>query len=320
MLHSNAFSFDLNILPHLLILLKEKHVSRAARTLGISQPAMSRLLEKARRSFEDNLLERSTASRAGGYVLTPLGRHLLSTLEKQLSELAAITKYKSFDPLISERTFSIAASEMESQLIIPLFAKRLCTSCARTRIMVSQTDAKTHELLDQNKIDAAFWVDTVPERFSKALLLQDRLVCLVGPGHAPGREAFTLQEYAACQHVRTYHPAGTLNLVENTLMPQGLERNVVAYSPHFIASAQIASCTRMVATVPSLIAPALAKASGTRVVAAPGEIPALDIYLIWNTVMDADPGLAWLVAEMRACSTRLGHAPAGRHAPCRVLG
>ncbi|GFK94649.1 Nodulation protein D 2 [Fundidesulfovibrio magnetotacticus] len=305
MLQSNAFSFDLNILPHLLILLKERHVSRAARTIGISQPAMSRLLDKARRSFEDNLLERNSGGRSGGYVLTPLGRHLLHTLEKQLSELAAITKYKAFDPLCSDRTFCIASSEIESQLYIPVFAGRLCEASNRVRVIITQADANTLDLLDKNELDAAFWLNQVPARFSRAHLLQSKLVCLVGPNHPHAGDAFTLHEYAACQHVRTYHPAEGPNLVEHYLLPHGLERQVVAYSPHLFASAQIAASTCLVATVPLLIATTLAKATGTRVVDAPWEIPPLDLHLIWNSSMDEDPGLAWLVNGMRASSRHL---------------
>ena len=58
---------DLNLLPRLVALLEERHVSRAAERARLSQPAMSRALQRLRRQFSDELLVR----RPDGYALTP---------------------------------------------------------------------------------------------------------------------------------------------------------------------------------------------------------------------------------------------------------
>ncbi|HLR98323.1 MAG TPA: LysR family transcriptional regulator, partial [Mycolicibacillus parakoreensis] len=47
---------DLNLVPALVALLDERHVSRAATRMGLSQPAMSRALQRLRRLFDDELL------------------------------------------------------------------------------------------------------------------------------------------------------------------------------------------------------------------------------------------------------------------------
>jgi DNA-binding transcriptional LysR family regulator len=49
---------DLNLLPALVALLEERHVSRAAEQVRLSQPAMSRALQRLRRQFGDELLVR----------------------------------------------------------------------------------------------------------------------------------------------------------------------------------------------------------------------------------------------------------------------
>jgi class 3 adenylate cyclase len=49
---------DLNLLHTLFALLEEKHVTRAARRCFLSQPAMSRALERLREMFGDELLIR----------------------------------------------------------------------------------------------------------------------------------------------------------------------------------------------------------------------------------------------------------------------
>ena len=51
---------DLNLLVHLDVLLREKNVTRASEQLGITQPAMSNILRRLRKLFNDPLLIRSS--------------------------------------------------------------------------------------------------------------------------------------------------------------------------------------------------------------------------------------------------------------------
>ena len=80
---------DLNLLVALQILLEERSVTRAAERLSVSQPALSKTLQKLRDSFEDELFTRT----AHGLVPTPraeeLGRELpvlLETVERVLGD------------------------------------------------------------------------------------------------------------------------------------------------------------------------------------------------------------------------------------------
>ena len=63
---------DLNLLVALQILLEERNVTRAAERLSVSQPALSKTLQKLRDSFEDELFTRT----AHGLVPTPRAEEL----------------------------------------------------------------------------------------------------------------------------------------------------------------------------------------------------------------------------------------------------
>ena len=56
----NLKSLDFNLLVALKALLEEKHVTRAADRISLSQPAMSRALAKLRVIFNDPLLVKGT--------------------------------------------------------------------------------------------------------------------------------------------------------------------------------------------------------------------------------------------------------------------
>src|SRR5260221_1529936 len=74
---------DLNLLHTLFALLEERHVTRAASRCFLSQPAMSRALERLREMFGDELLIRVGRE----YERTARGERLLRDLESLLPRL-----------------------------------------------------------------------------------------------------------------------------------------------------------------------------------------------------------------------------------------
>src|SRR5260370_29582752 len=73
---------DLNLLVSLRVLLVERHVTRSADRLGITQPAMSASLARSRTLFRDQLLVRGPK----GLVLTPRAAQLL----EQITQVMAV--------------------------------------------------------------------------------------------------------------------------------------------------------------------------------------------------------------------------------------
>ena len=74
---------DLNLLVVFTVLAEERNVTRAAVRLLLSQPAVSRALQRLRDMFHDDLLIRSSS----GYEPTPKGQRLLHELETSLARL-----------------------------------------------------------------------------------------------------------------------------------------------------------------------------------------------------------------------------------------
>ncbi len=59
MFHLNAKNIDLNLIQSLDLLLKERSVTKAAKCVGVSQSAMSHILARLRRTFQDPLFIRT---------------------------------------------------------------------------------------------------------------------------------------------------------------------------------------------------------------------------------------------------------------------
>src|SRR3954447_4353352 len=86
---------DLNLLPLLDSVLSERHLTRAARRVGLSQPAASRALARLRALLGDPLLVRSGSAS----VLTPRAEALREPVRLALSTVAqALLRPSPFEP------------------------------------------------------------------------------------------------------------------------------------------------------------------------------------------------------------------------------
>ena len=94
---------DLNLLVVFAVFAEERNVSRTAERLLLSQPAVSRALQRLRETFHDDLFVRSSA----GYELTPQGQHLLEELESMLPRLDRLLSGSNFDPSAEQTSFRI---------------------------------------------------------------------------------------------------------------------------------------------------------------------------------------------------------------------
>src|SRR6202034_4787502 len=101
----NLRSVDLNLLVMFDALMAERHVTRAARHNGISQPAMSKALNRLRHLLGDRLFER----RDGRMEPTLRALELSGPIHSALSDISrTLTLANTFDPQQSVATIRIA--------------------------------------------------------------------------------------------------------------------------------------------------------------------------------------------------------------------
>src|SRR6184192_104995 len=106
---------DLNLLHALHALLAERHVTRAAKRCFLSQPAMSRALERLRQMFGDLLLVRSGRA----YERTVRGERVLLELESLMPRLEAMVRGEEFDPAKSQERFRVAMTDHAATVLMP---------------------------------------------------------------------------------------------------------------------------------------------------------------------------------------------------------
>src|SRR5215469_8739208 len=131
---------DLNLLLAFQVLLEERNVTRAARRLNISQPAMSAALSRLREYFQDDILT------VQGKQMHPTARaqSLAGPVHKFLADLdALLTRSATFDPATTQRTFRLVASDYITAAVIGPLTQRLMrlAPCVRVEIMLPCEEA-----------------------------------------------------------------------------------------------------------------------------------------------------------------------------------
>src|ERR1700746_216362 len=109
---------DLNLLVTFAVIAEERSVTAAASRLLLSQPAVSRALQRARSLFQDDLLIRSPA----GFELTLRGRKILDELEGLLPKMEGLVAPTAFDPILEKSRFRISGPDNVCTVVLP----RLC--------------------------------------------------------------------------------------------------------------------------------------------------------------------------------------------------
>src|ERR1700692_3152838 len=111
---------DLNLLITFAVIAEEKGITAAASRLLLSQPAVSRALQRARVMFGDDLLVRAP----GGFELTLRGREILRELDRMLPVVEKLVLPTTFDPRRERSIFRIAGPDNVCTVLLPRLCRR----------------------------------------------------------------------------------------------------------------------------------------------------------------------------------------------------
>jgi DNA-binding transcriptional LysR family regulator len=114
---------DLNLLITFAVIAEERSVTKASARLLLSQPAVSRALQRARSMFEDELVIRSPS----GFEFTLRGRKMLQELEQLLPKIEGLVVPSVFDPKKERSNFRISGPDNVCIALLPHLCRRYTT-------------------------------------------------------------------------------------------------------------------------------------------------------------------------------------------------
>lgn len=297
-------SVDLNLLRSLEVLLEERHVTRAARRLGISQPALSAQLARLRDLFEDPLL----VPEGKRLVPTRRARGLQAGLSAHLSGLAGLlAAEQDFDPAVDAVEFQIAASDVIQRAVGAPLAARLLEAAPHCRMALRQPDAaRLDEQMRRGEISLVIGPDTLTRGpgWRRERLFTQRFVTVMRRDHPLAPGPLTLDAFCAARHLMVSPTGGGFDgLVDQVLAARGLSRRVVLSVQDFLMIPSLLRDTDLIVTTPDALAASLP--DGFHITAPPVEIPGFGIFMAWRPDAALEPALDWLRGAVRTiCAER----------------
>lgn len=294
----NLSSVDLNLLVVLDALLQERSVTRAARKLGLSQPATSSALNRLRAHFGDPLFVRSSSGIEPTSRALSVERSLRTALDAIQSTLAGPTP---FEPSAAKRAFRVSIPDSLAPQLLPPALEQMEREAPGVDLLVKPFAADTEQgdrLLLEGELDAIVTRDdTARAGLQHRLLWKDKFVCVLREGHPlANKRTFTLADWLSLRHVLVA-PRGTMgSLVDDTLAKAGHTRRVALLVPQFLMAPAIVARTNLAWTAPESVARTMKDTHRLVIKPVPLELEGFSLYLRWHDRFDRDPAHRWLRA------------------------
>lgn len=288
--------FDLNLLVAFDTLVSEGSVTGAARRLGVTQSAMSAALKRLRESLNDDILVQDGKRMIPTPTSLMLAPEVRAVIQQVRGLLATGT---TFDPLISNRCFHIAASDYIATVVIAPLAKRLGSIAPGVSMKLSSPRAVSPLMLSQGELDLFL----TPEQFTnpdqpRELLFEERYV-IVGCVRNRMLEKMDRHLFSQCGHVAV-HIEGRQTYAEQIIRDLGIERRVEIEVPSFIQVPWLLPGTNRIALMHERLACLLAADLRLAIVPAPFDIQPMREMIQYHSTREKDAGLIWLRAQLHA--------------------
>lgn len=294
----NIRNFDLNLLRVFAALEKERNVSRAAETLGLTQPSISNALQRLRQQCNDPLFVR------GGRAMepTPLALAMTDPIHQALRLMeASLTLATGFDASSSEHVFSVAMSDVGEKVLLPALTAHLVSVAPGIRIdAVRMATSMYPDALRTGALDLAIGNVSLPEAsFFQQHLFSDRYVCILAADHPLADEAVTLGSFLSLEHVIATG-GNAESVLQQHLAAHRLRRKVRLSVVHYHMAALVVARTRLIATVPEKTVHGI---GGLRILPLPFDLPRAAVRQCWHRRVHVDPANKWLRSTISTLMT-----------------
>lgn len=294
---------DLNLLRVFDAVARERHVTRAAQRLNLSQPAVSNALARLRTALGDELFLR----RPGGVEPTALALALAAPVAEALDRLAETLSVRApFDPATARRVFTIALSEYAEAVLAPAVLARMAVEAPGCLLAIRHADRTNAEsLLERGEAALAIAVlPDPPALYTRLRMLPEAFLTLMREDHPLTVGPLELERFLSVPHLLHSANGSRDGALDVVLAAEGHARRLGGVVAHLSAVPEVLKRTDMIITLSARLARMLAATQGLAQREPPVLVRHTRLSLVFHRRFEGDPGHAWLrrllLAEARA--------------------
>ena len=289
---------DGQLLELLLAVLEEGSITRAAQRLEVTQSAVSHLLDKLRGITGDPLFVKS----GRGIVPTARAEALAQPARLLLEDMRRLATPEHFDPAALQARFTIAANDMQRDLLLPALLRRLRLQAPQVCLHTISSGVPSAEMLR----DGSCQLVLSPRPPEASDIVQKRLFetpYKVFYDAAVRAAPSSIDDYLASEHISVlYQPRRALD-IDQWLQTRGVQRRMAVTVPGFAGIAAFLRGSNWLSTLPALVG--LGMLQGFQSCAVPLPCPSLPMYMLWHLRHQHDPVQRWLRQSLEAATAEV---------------
>jgi DNA-binding transcriptional LysR family regulator len=256
----NFRTLDLNLLRVFDEVMAERSLTRAARNLSLTQPAVSNALRRLRETLGDELVQRSgqgMAPTARALAIWPAVREALRQLQESLVP-------NEFVPAEANTTFVLAMADATAAELMPGLVETLEQEAPGVSMrVVPLTTRDPRRMLDEETCDLAvgyfpsLLADLTahaqsgePLPFLHQRLYDGEYVCVMRKGHPLATGPFTLNRFCAARHMLVSFSGRPYGFIDEALASLGRERHVVLTVNQFFTAGRVVANSNLLTVLP----------------------------------------------------------------------
>ncbi|WP_397448219.1 LysR family transcriptional regulator [Pseudomonas sp. NA-150] len=294
---------DLNLLLALEALLAELNVTRAARRLNLSQPALSAQLSRLRAVFADELFIPTSR----GVLPTAMASELQTPLRHALDQMRGIISGAHiFDPANASITLAIASSDyMQVAVLLPfLLELYLVAPNVRVMLRLMHDSQVVRADLERGVIDVAFLqsedVEGSDLRYEDVLF--ERYIGIARK-HSLSGLPMSLDRFVEATHIIVSPRAdGFRGATDDALSAIGRSRRVAFAVSSFVSLIEAVSRCELIAMAPERLAARYS--DRVDIFTPPVPVAGFRIAMVWHDSTHSHPARLWLRSQLAAFCAR----------------
>src|SRR3569832_788704 len=311
---ANFRTLDLNLLRVFDQVMAERNLTRAARNLSMTQPAVSNALNRLRDALGDRLVTRS------GYGVEPTPRALAlwPAVADALRQLESSIAPGDFTAGQATNSFTLAMADATAAVMVPGLVEILERDAPGVSVRVLPlTTRDPRRILDEGQVDLAvgFFPAVLADLTAQAQqggmaafdyqrLYNGRYVCVMREGHPLAKGPFTLKRYCAAHHLLVSFSGRPFGFVDEALASLGLTRRVVLTVNQFFTAGRVVSNSDLLTVLPSHFVKVTGIADQLVLRELPFDVPPVHVDALWHRRQVQRSDHAWLRLAIAASAQK----------------
>jgi DNA-binding transcriptional LysR family regulator len=284
---------DLNLLYVFEAMWRERSVTEAAESLGVTQAAVSSSLKRLRTEYGDKLF-------------TQIGRRmeptpLASTMSPQLLDaLAMVRKTHTaptvFDPAQASRTFTVRTRDIGEVVCFPGVLAELGRSAPGIKLKsVFRPIDETLAGMASGHIDLALgFLPSLETAIHRRKLFSQHYVCAMRADHPLSKVPLDLDAFLAQEHLLVEYSGSGHLVLEKALVEAGVKDRIRVRMQQYLSAPHFIISSDMLWSVPAMLAETLARHFPLVIKPHPLTLPSFEVALYWHDRYHQDPANRWL--------------------------